>query len=130
MAEDILVERKIEAADNLLSYLQANGFDIAAACWVKEESGLWYLYIASRIVDANGASEAYRELSRLLRKNSNPWIDPFEIKLIKTDEPLAKEIQDLHRRYPELFNTRNRLRELGGMNVGEARIYPPVLSTP
>lgn len=126
MAEETLVDRKVEDGQKLIQELRCKGFDVSVAGWVQEESGLWYLYLGSKIVDDKGSFDAYKVLNQVLRQINNCGIDPFEIKLIGTEHPLSKEILDLHHRYPAPLHTLYRLHELGGMRIGEAHIYPPV----
>lgn len=126
MAEEILVESKLRDGERLIQELRSKQFDVSMACWIEEESGLWYLYLASKDVDANGTAGAYEKLSLALQQISTSTIDPFEIKLIGTAHPLTKEVFDLHRKYPAPLHTRYRLHELGGMSIGEAHIYPPI----
>lgn len=126
MAEEILVEKKIEAGEELIRALQTNNFSISAASWVQEDGGLWYLYLASKLVDEVGSFDAYKKLNALLRQVQIPSIDPLEIKLISTINPMTKEILRLHAQYPAPVHTSYRLHELGGMRIGEAHIYPPV----
>ena len=129
MAEETLVEWHVETGEKLLRALPAHNFDVAAAAWVHVESGWWYLYLASKIVDEVGTADGYKVLHGALRQMSDIDIDPFDIKLIGTQGPLAKEIADLYQRYPTAIQTLYRRHKLGSTVLGEARIYPPLTPT-
>jgi hypothetical protein len=126
MAEETLVERKLEDGADLIQELQSRGFDVSAAFWMQEEGGYWYLYLVSKTVDDEGDTTAHRRLTLLLRQIKESSIDPFELTLIGTDSPLAQEVLDLQHRYPLNLYSQHRLRKVGPMRTGEAHIYPLV----
>src|SRR5437660_12803783 len=110
MAEETLLDRKLEDGEKLIQKLQAERIDVTTAGWVQEDDGgFWYLYIASNMVDSLGEFDSYKKLYLALRRMPELWIDPFEIKLIGTAHPMAKEILELQRRYPAKLHTRYRL---------------------
>ena len=60
MAQDVLVREQIEGGQELIDQLAASGIEVTAAFWTKEtEYGLWYLYIATPLVQEKGLQSAY-----------------------------------------------------------------------
>ena len=96
-----------------------------AAFWLKadEDSG-WYLYVASDQFSIQNLDAAYGEVLRLGTTIRNPNFDPFQINLITTDDPLAKEAIEINRRFPAKIPTRMRTAKFGGSSVEGLYIYP------
>jgi hypothetical protein len=57
------------------------------------------------------------------------WVDPFEVKLIDTRDPIAEDISNPYQGRNPTIPTRYRGASLGGESIDEAYIYPPELST-
>ena len=127
MAQEILVDKKLEDGEKLIRALRAKNFDVAAAFWMQIDDGFWHLYLASKAAEgAVAKSEAYDTVLAVLRQLGQTSIDPSDITLINTSKPAAKEVLDLQRQFPLNLYSRQRLRKLGGMRTGEAHIYPPI----
>ena len=63
-----------------------------AAFWLyTSEADQWFLYLASDAVDQKGIIEAYKAVYRAMRQLPDLAIDPFEVKLVAPDDPVAKE---------------------------------------
>ena len=124
MAEEVLVEKKLELGERLIRELQARDFDVSAAFWMQEDGGLWYLYLATSVADDLGTYEAYKKLNALLRQLNVPLIDPFEIKIIRTSEPVTAEVLEITNRPRANVYARHSLHKLGGLRSGDAHIYP------
>lgn len=113
----------------LLERLIAEGIAVTAACWLKEsEGGQWFLYIATPLVSEDGAKrKAYRRVRPVIQQMPQPfWIDPFEIKVISPNSPIARAVQDLHRRYPVKSVIPFGAGQFGGMSIEGAYVYPPI----
>jgi hypothetical protein len=54
----------------------------------------------------------------------DPNLDPFQVKLIKSSNPLATAAMDYRRLFPGWTATRLRQRNFGGTSVDEVCIYP------
>ena len=130
MAQATLVGQQIDDGPKLLTALTHAGFDVTAACWIKtSEDTPWYLYIASKDVDANGITAAYGKLLAVLRGIPDLWVDPFEVKLIGAAHPITQDlIKIVHGRRGKRPIRYGGAR-LGGSGIEEAFIYP-TLSTP
>jgi hypothetical protein len=96
MAQDVLVREQIDGGRELLDRLAADGIEVTAAFWAKEtESGRWYLFIASPVVDEQGIREAYGIVGTAARNLPSQWIDPMEVKLLRSDDVMAVAAQQL-----------------------------------
>ncbi|HET6883670.1 MAG TPA: hypothetical protein VFI31_26185 [Pirellulales bacterium] len=124
MDQATLVEKHIDDGEKLLASLRSSGFDVTAAAWLKaSEDGQWFFYIASAQVDRVGLAAAYRTVYLTIQQTQDLWVDPFEIKLIGPNNPIAKDILDILRRYPARIPTRYRGPRLGSIHIDEAYIY-------
>lgn len=104
---------------------------VRAAFWVKgSEEGQWYLYIASDQLDDKNLDVGYGEVLRLAHDMANPFLDPFQVKLISSSDPLAQAALEILRRYPGPMATRFGGANFGGMGVDGVYIYPASVTTP
>ena len=101
MDSNPLVDELVEDGRKLIEGLRHDGFPVSAAGWLQEsDGGQWFLYLASPEVGAKGIMAAYRALNATYRRMGPLWVSPFEIKLVGTDDPVAKAVEDLNRRFP------------------------------
>ncbi len=127
MDQATLVDKQIEEGGQVIAELHRCGFDVTAACWLKSsEDSQWFFYIASTEVDRVGLVAAYRVVYLTIQRMQHLWLDPFEVKLIGGNNPIAKDIVDFQKRYPARIPTRFRGTRLGAVSVDEAYIYSPV----
>src|SRR5438067_929711 len=110
MDQGPLVIEQIEAGAEL-----ARQFDkrtpLQAAFWLKESGdGQWFLYLASDDINDSNFDLAYGEVLRLLGRGPHMWLDPFQVKVTGTDDPVAKEILAILHKYPGKLATRLRNR--------------------
>ena len=90
MDQDPLVAEQLDAGAKFIGEFN-NYAPVGAAFWLKEsDSGHWYLYIASDRLDGEKIADAYGEVLRLNKELADPNFDPFQVKLIPLDHPLAK----------------------------------------
>jgi hypothetical protein len=132
MDQGSLVEMQIEDGKRLIDRLVEEGIPVAAAGWLKEaEDGQWFLYIASPLVDEEGATKAaYRRVNAVIRQMPQPfWIHPLEIKLVEPGSPIARAMRELNARIPGPSPIRYGGAQIGGMSIEGAYIYPPVLAS-
>lgn len=128
MAQTTLVEMQMSEAQRLIDRLNRDGVDVIAAAWVKEEeSGDWYLYLATPLVtEDKGTPPAYRRLNSLVRamQEEGFGLDPFEIKMIGPHNPTAQAI--VANRGPRACGPPRRFAgaRLGELAVEQAWIYP------
>jgi len=127
MDQGALVREQIDAGARFLAEFHRS-YPVQLAFWLKNEEGHWYLYIASDRISDNNFDVAYGEVVRIARALQDPWFDAMQVKVLGTDEPLAKAVADAERRYP-----RRAIRALGGMTVAwvgieDLYVYPSPIS--
>ena len=128
MDTNALVEFQIDAGQRLIVQLTRDGFRVEAAFWVKtEEEGIWFLYIASPIVEETGLAGAYRVLQLSLQRLQGIPLSLSDIKLIGRDNPITRDVLATLARFHGAIATRLSGKQLGGVSVEEAYIYPAYL---
>jgi hypothetical protein len=129
MGQESLVIEEIDAGEELVRRLD-KFTPVTAAFWVNDsEGGRWYLYIASDQIDDNNLDMAYGEVLRLAGQMGNHYLDPFQVKLIPSSDPLAQAALHIHRRYPQMMATRFGGQNFGGLGVEGVYIYPASVTT-
>jgi hypothetical protein len=125
-----LVMDEIDAGETFLNKL--NDYRrVKAAFWLRNaEEGERYLYVVLEDLSADNADAAYGEVLRIAGEMRDQYLDPFRVKLISPDNPLAQAVMDIYRRYPGRVPTRFSGSTLGGVAVTEVYIYPPLAATP
>lgn len=125
-----LVMDEIDAGEEFIKRLHAYR-PVKAACWLREaDGGERYLYVAlDGLTDAN-ADIAYGEVFRITGQMKDHYLDPFRVKVISPDDPIAKAVMDIYQRFPARIPTRFNGAVLGGIAVAEVYIYPPLPAKP
>jgi hypothetical protein len=124
MDQGPLVIDQIDAGARFLGEFQKYA-PVRAAFWLKEsDEGEWSLYVASDKITDDNFDEGYGEVLRIAGMLRDTPFDPFEVKLIGVDDPLAKAALDIHRRHPGRVATRFHGKVFGGLPVDEVYIYP------
>jgi hypothetical protein len=117
---------QIDGGKALVESLRQTGFDVTVSGWTKSsEEGDWSLYIASKDVDVRGLADAYRTVYTAIKANPEFGIDPFEVKLVGPQNPIAKGLLDIRGAGVSPVATRSRQPRLGGMSVEETYVYAP-----
>jgi hypothetical protein len=125
-----LVIEQIEAGTKFLGEFQKN-LPIQAAFWLKEtEEVESSLYVVSDQITDDNFDVAYGEVLRISGELRDPWFDPFQVKLIGTNDPLADAVLDVQRRFPGRTPTRFRSKIFGGVSVDEVYVYPSLMPVP
>jgi hypothetical protein len=126
MAQDVLVIEQIDAGADFIRDFN-DYFSVSVACWVNPaESDNLFLYIASDEIDDGNFDVAYGEVLRRLSSKRSQWLDPFQIKLISSSDPIARAAMEIRDRYPAKIPTRYNGSSLGGISIDSAYIYPPL----
>ena len=124
MDQGTLVEMQIDGGKALLESLRDTGFDVTVSGWTKSsEEGDWYLYIASQDVDTRGVGDAYRTVYTVIQANPEFEIDPFEVKLVGQQNPIANDLLAIRGAGVAKIATRSRRPKLGHMSVEETYVY-------
>jgi len=117
---------QIDGGKVLVESLRDTGFDVTVSGWTKSsEEGDWYLYIASKDVDDHGLADAYRMVYTTIKANPACGIDPFEVKLVGYQNPIARDLLDIRGAGVARIATRSRRPKLGHMSVEETYVYAP-----
>jgi hypothetical protein len=130
MDQGPLVIDKIDAGARFLGEFQKY-MPVQAAFWLKEsDEKEWWLYVASDKITDDNFDVVYGEVFRIAGELRDPLFDPFEVKLLGADDPLAKAALDIHRRFPARMATRFHGKMFGGLLVEEGYIYPSLIPVP
>jgi hypothetical protein len=126
MGQGTLVEMQIDGGKALVESLRDTGLDVTVSGWTKSsEEGDWSLYIASKDVDDRGLADAYRTVYTTIQAHPEFGIDPFEVKLVGQQSPIAKDLLDIRGAGGARLATRSRRPKLGHMSVEETYVYAP-----
>lgn len=123
MDQGSLVTEEIDAGAEL-----AREFDkyepVKVAFWLKaSDDDHRFLYIASEGIDDTNIDNAYGKVLRLVQKMRSMWLDPFRVKLIGAEDPLAKAAVEIHQRFSSRTATRFGGKMFGGISVDDVYIY-------
>jgi hypothetical protein len=128
MDSNTLVDFQINAGERLIVQLLRDGFKVEAAFWLKTaEEGIWFLYIASPIVEEKGLAGAYRVLQLSHQRLQGIPLSLSDIKLVGKDNPITRDVLAILARFPGVMATRFGGKQLGDVSIEEAYIYPAFL---
>ncbi|QJW98815.1 hypothetical protein [Frigoriglobus tundricola] len=128
MDQGTLVEQKIDAGRRFVERFAADGNPVRAAFWARtEEEGIWFLYVATDVVDSAGPAATYRAVHASLKKLGESWVSSSEIKVVSPTHPVAKGVLAIVAHHPGRL--RAPLGALGSVAVEETYIYPPHIFT-
>ena len=104
---------------------------VRASCWLREDEDVErYLHVALEGRTTENSGLAYSEVLRIARALKGHYIDPYRVKLIGTDHPVAKALLELYRRYPGRIPSRLDGRIFAGTAVAELYVYPQPAGKP
>ncbi len=126
MGEELLVDEQIVAGADFVRDFN-DYVPVSVACWViPADSDDMFLYIASDDIDDSNFDVAYGEVLRKLSGKKSPWLDPFQIKLVNSSDPIARDAIRIRDRYSAPLATRYGGSSIGGTSIDGAYIYPPM----
>ncbi len=130
MDTSALVMDEIETGAEFLKGLHAYS-PVTAACWLRaDENAVRYLYVALDGLTVDNSDIAYREVLRITQGMKDRFIDPFRVKLIRQDHPVAKAVHEIYRRYQGRIPAGFDGRMFPGQAVAEVYIYPQFAGKP
>lgn len=133
MGEELLVTERIDASAEFVRDFN-DYVTVSVAFWiVPAESDDVFLYVASDDIDDGNLDVAYGQALRKLSGKRSQWLDPFQIKLLNSSDPIAQDAIRIRDRYPAPLVTRYGGSSLGGTSIDGACIYPPtaaLMATP
>lgn len=125
MAQEPLVERRIEDGRRLIEALVASGFDIQAAFWLYLPEGEeWRLMIGTREIERRGRLETYRAIGAVQESLPALSIESDRVGVLRPDAPIIKGAVALLKKFPNPIVKRLRPGALGDVYVEDAYIYP------
>ena len=106
MDQGPLVMETIETGAQFLEEFDKK-IPVRAAFWIRvSEDDIGYLYVTSDQFNGKSVGAAYAEVLRIAREMQDPNFDPFRVKLIKPDDPLAQAAIEILQRFPAKVPTR------------------------
>lgn len=124
-----LVGAQIDEGQKLVSVLARDGFEVAAAFWVKirdaEGDVRWDLYLVSKLVEEQGLLSAYRAVHHALSQIPESSLSVAEIKLVGPAKPEAKGVLELVQRYRNKLPVHIPCASHGDGNMEEVYLYAP-----
>ena len=126
MGEEFLVNEQIDAGAAFVRDFHDYA-PVSVAFWVASaDSDNVFLYIASDDIDDSNFDVAYGQVLRKLSGKRSQWLDPFQIKLVNSLDPMAQAAIEIRDSYPMPLTTLYGGSSLGGTSIDGALIYPPV----
>jgi hypothetical protein len=128
MDQGPLVKEEIDAGEGLVL-----AFDrykhVKAAFWLKiGGEDLRYLHLSSDQLDDSKIREAYGEVHRLVSLMHSPYLDPFRVKVITGDDPLALAAEEILREPNQPWARRFGGTMFGGVYADDVYLYPTRVS--
>jgi hypothetical protein len=124
MGQEPLVAEQIDAGAEFLREFDSYA-PVSVACWLNPTgTDSWYLYVASDEIDDSNIGVAYGEVLRTLGAKRDRWLDPFQVRLLNSSDPIAGNAIQIRDRYPASMAARYQSSSMGGMSIEGAYIYP------
>jgi hypothetical protein len=125
-----LVKEQIDAGARFLREFDKYA-PVRVAFWLrKSDRRFGHLYVVSDQITAENFDFAYGEVVRLTGQMPDPYFDLFRVKVLGTDDPLAKAALDARHRYPGTVPIHWRDLYFGGVSADELYIYPLPIAAP
>jgi hypothetical protein len=119
-----LVSDDIETGADLVKEF-AKFSPVQVAFWLKAtDENQRFLYIASDAADNGQRTDAYRQVLKIIAKLQPVYFDPFQVKLIRSDDALAKAAISIRDRFPARIGTHLGGNLFAGILVDDVYIYP------
>ncbi len=124
MDQSPLVTEQINAGARFLAEF-GKYVPVQVAFWLREsDEPYWKLHVVSDKITDDNFDVAYGEVLRIHVAMGDPYFDPFEVKLIGSNERLAKAAMDLQKQYSGHIPARLLGKAIGGVAVDELYVYP------
>lgn len=124
MAEELLVDDQIDNGQAIIDRLLADGHDVTTAFWIKNDEGLWRMYLASPSFDERKPGETYLSIRDSLAKVPDEEARFWPLNLINDQNPIARDALKIAGRPGKKEGIRYRGPRLGDLAIEEAYIYP------
>jgi hypothetical protein len=121
MDQATLVANWIDDVPRLIDRIKEDNIDVKAVYWLyTSESDLWYLYIATDVVDQIGITEAYKNVLSAMRQLPNLRVERFRLKLVSPADKVASAIAGFLRMRHGPSPTEIQSSNLGGVYIEHA----------
>jgi len=119
MGQGSLVIEQIEAGNNFLRKFEETT-RVVVAFWLTEvEDDRWNFYVASDRFENGKLGMAYGEVLRIAMDLNDPYLDPFQVKLVGLSEPPVPAALEFYLTHPPRIPFRIRGRNFGGVDAKE-----------
>lgn len=123
MAENALVAEHKEAGRKFLMEF-TKSFPVDVAFWLRNDEGRLLLYVASHQITGENIGAAYLDVHQIARRLRDPWLDSMDIRVINSEDRLAKAALQVQSNYGPDVPGRFTGDFFGGVNVEEVYVYP------
>lgn len=122
MDPKVLVTEQVDAGAEFIAELDKT-LPLRAAFWMKPADGKWMLFTVIDNVEEH-PGRGYGEVLRAANAIGNPYLDPFQVKLVSAKDPVCQDVLAMHRRYPGRFPINLNETMIGGRTIDGAYLYP------
>ena len=123
MAKATLLTPDIEAGERILERLDAAGFPVAVALWIRTgEEGDWWLLLASSFYDKLGARQAFGRVFDAVSA-SEPHFVTFPLRLEGLRNPLVRALRKIFGKTASVEGMHLGGQTIGGVWIHEALVY-------
>ena len=130
MDSHTLVNEEIEAGAEFVEQF-GKTFPVKAAFWVKlHDAEAWNLYVICDELGRLDTRILSAEVLRVAREMQNPVFSPFQVKLAKSSDWVARQAAEIQHRRGLPIGTWFEGDSLGGMEIDGAYLYPPPVVQP
>ena len=127
MDQSTLVKEEIDAGERFIRAFD-HYLPVKVAFWLKpSDKNFGHLYVASDQIDDTNFDLAYGEVVRLAGQMPSAYFDPFCVKVLNADKPLARAAVEINEQFPDRLGTRIGGTMFGGVFIDQAYIYPSPL---
>ncbi len=125
MAEEPLVESKIEKGRRVVEHLERSGFEVESALWFYvSASHKWSLYLVTPTVDKTGSKTVYSRLQRLLVDVlPQSELSLSDISLLSPHSELIQRLRKAVRTGPGISGVRISRSTIDGVFIQDAYVY-------
>ena len=124
MDQATLVAKLIDDVPRLIDRIKEDNIEVKAVYWLyTSESDLWYLHIATELVDQIGITEAYKKVLVAMKQLPSLRIERFRLKLVSPADKVASAIEGFLRMRNGPSPTEIRSSTLDGIHIEHAFVY-------
>jgi hypothetical protein len=123
MVKAPLVIPDVAFGEAFLNGLDAAGFPVTVAAWVRGDEDRWELVLGSPLYDEIGAIDAYRRLRSALSEDGSVALIDYPIRLEGHQNPFIKDLRRKFRKTTSVEGMRLGGHAIGGKWIEDAYVY-------